>query len=281
MALIPPQGFRKTEGIHRRGLAADRPAAADVLVGTLYFSTDTNSLDRSDGSTWSTYSGSGGSPGPAGPTGLIGPPGLDGTDGNDGLTIVGPAGAQGIQGIQGIQGPQGPQGTLGPPGINADEIEYPYIIPGPQGPQGLQGTSGTPGTPGIQGVIGPQGYQGIQGYAGEDGYDGFSIVGPQGPQGPAGVGGAASFTKFTKDLGAADRSGTFDITGLSGLTVDKVVTVSQTADPIASKGNARDEFEMDFIQLTGYVVDAATIRVYWNCYNVVVGTYAFAYAVSG
>lgn len=89
-----------------------------------------------------------------------------------------------------------------------------------------------------------------------------------------------TFNAFTKDLGAARRSGTFDITGLSGLTADKHVTVIQTAAPIASKGNARDEFEMDRIELTGYVVDANTIRVFWQAPSVVVGTYAFAYLVS-
>lgn len=89
----------------------------------------------------------------------------------------------------------------------------------------------------------------------------------------------AGLTDFTKDLGNA-YSGTFDITGLSGLTPGKNVTVVQTAQAIASKGNARDEFEMSDIQLTGYVVDAATIRVYWNADDIVVGTYAFAYAVS-
>jgi hypothetical protein len=94
-------------------------------------------------------------------------------------------------------------------------------------------------------------------------------------------GGGLSYTKFTQDLGTAYRSGTFDLTGLSGLTADKVVNLVQTADAISSKGDARDEAEMDQIRLTGYVVDAATIRCYWQAPNVVVGTYAFAYAVSG
>lgn len=94
-------------------------------------------------------------------------------------------------------------------------------------------------------------------------------------------GGSGSFatTDFTKDLGAANYSGTFDITGLSGLTTNNNVTVMQTAKAISSKGNARDEPEMDQIQVTGYVVDANTIRCYWNCRSVVVGTYAFAYVV--
>ena len=96
-----------------------------------------------------------------------------------------------------------------------------------------------------------------------------------------GSGGSPTLTNFTKDLGVARRSGTFGITGLSGLTAEKNVVIVQTAAQISSKGNARDEFEMDSIQLTGYVVDAATIRAYWNSTSVVVGTYAFAYLVSG
>ena len=44
--------YRKTRGIIERGTAASRPAAADVLQGTLYFSTDTLVLERSTGSAW-------------------------------------------------------------------------------------------------------------------------------------------------------------------------------------------------------------------------------------
>jgi RNA polymerase sigma factor (sigma-70 family) len=57
MTLVPPQTFRKTDGIHRTGLAAARPAASDVLVGTLYASTDTGAVERSDGVTWTAYAG--------------------------------------------------------------------------------------------------------------------------------------------------------------------------------------------------------------------------------
>lgn len=56
---LTPVDYRKTANIHRKGLAADRPAAADVLPGTLYFSTDTNIVERSTGSTWEAYSGTG------------------------------------------------------------------------------------------------------------------------------------------------------------------------------------------------------------------------------
>ncbi len=38
-----------------RGTAASRPLATAVAPGTLYFSTDTTTTDRSDGTTWQTY----------------------------------------------------------------------------------------------------------------------------------------------------------------------------------------------------------------------------------
>ena len=49
------QGFRKADGIHRLGLAAERPGADTVLIGTLYHSTDLGVLERSDGTAWETY----------------------------------------------------------------------------------------------------------------------------------------------------------------------------------------------------------------------------------
>jgi len=55
MPLNPPQNFRKYISLHRRGLAANRPNAADVLPGTLYFSTDTLVLERSNGTIWESY----------------------------------------------------------------------------------------------------------------------------------------------------------------------------------------------------------------------------------
>lgn len=88
-----------------------------------------------------------------------------------------------------------------------------------------------------------------------------------------------TFSEFTVDLGASRCSGTFDITGLSGLVTDKPVQVWQTAAKITTKGDARDEGEMDTIQATGYVVSATVIRVYWWSPSTVVGTYAFGYLV--
>lgn len=90
-----------------------------------------------------------------------------------------------------------------------------------------------------------------------------------------------AFDLVSKDLGVSNRSGTFDITGLSGLTADKPVIIMQSASGIPSKGDARDEPEMDQIQATGYTVNTTTIRVYWWCPNVVVGTYEFEYLVGG
>jgi hypothetical protein len=53
---LSPADYRKTRYTHRRGTAAARPAAADVLAGTLYFSTDTLVLERSTGAAWESYS---------------------------------------------------------------------------------------------------------------------------------------------------------------------------------------------------------------------------------
>lgn len=125
--------------------------------------------------------------------------------------------------------------------------------------------------------MGPPGPQG------EDGLDGER--GPKGDTGATGAqgtsGGGLTFTALIKDLGVSNRSGSFDITGLAGLTADKQVLVSQSAAVIASKGNARDELEIEPIHATGYVVNSSTLRVYWNAANVVVGEYAFGYTVSG
>jgi hypothetical protein len=188
---------------------------------------------------------------------------------------MGAPGPQGLQGIAGTTGSTGPVGALGPQGLQGEEGDNGFSIPGPQGLQGSVGSQG------IQGIQGPWGFS----LVGEDGEEGMR--GPPGPTGPAGAGGGGgggAWTDFTKDLGVADRSGTFDITGLSGLTADKVVSIVQTMAQVSSRGNARDEFEFDPITLTGYVVDASTIRALWSCSggrSVAVGTYAFAYQVGG
>lgn len=90
------------------------------------------------------------------------------------------------------------------------------------------------------------------------------------------TGSSSTFTVITQDLGIG-RSGTFDITGLSGLTANKPVTVIQTNDPITSKGDATDEPEMDMIFAVGYTLDATSIRVTWQCSSIVAGEYTFGY----
>jgi collagen type VII alpha len=222
-----------------------------------------------------------------------GRPGIQGQTGATGNT--GASGADGLQGLRGLDGADGEDGPMGPPGIAGSAGAT-----GPAGADGVQGYIGRTGDDGDDGAIGPPGLAGSTGPTGPAGNDGYLIIrgndgeqgeegpmgppGPTGPTGPAGGGAGGAFTAFTKDLGVAERAGTFDITGLSGLTANKVVSIVQTMAQIASKGNARDEYEMDPITLTGYVVDAATIRALWACAggrNVAVGTYEFAYQVSG
>ena len=146
---------------------------------------------------------------------------------------------------------------------------------GMPGPAGVAGAAGSAGAAGATGPMGPPGMWGIDA---EEPSIPFIIPGPKGDTGAAG-GAGVGWTHFTQDLGAARCSGTFDITS-AGLTADQNVSVVQTARAISSKGNARDEFEMDNIECTSYVVDAVTMRVYWNSPSVSVGTYAFAYLVN-
>ena len=76
------------------------------------------------------------------------------------------------------------------------------------------------------------------------------------------------------------RSGSFTITApVAALPVGNRVRVQLTSGAIPSRGNARDEGEMDSITASGYVVDATTIRVYWNASGWVVGDYEFSFHV--
>lgn len=89
-----------------------------------------------------------------------------------------------------------------------------------------------------------------------------------------------TFHVVTKDLGTSRRSGTFDITGLSGLNAGATVRIMQADNPIGSKGDATDESEFDQIQVVGKAIDATTIRAHWWAPGVVVGDYNFAYSVA-
>ena len=115
------------------------------------------------------------------------------------------------------------------------------------------------------------------------GYGAAGAAGPQGPKGDKGDTGASggfALTAHVQDLGVGHQSGTFDITGLAGLTIGKLVTVQHTAAAVSSKGNARDEYSFSPVFATGYVVAADTIRVLWWAPGIVVGDVAFAWAVS-
>lgn len=188
MPLFPPQDYRKTEFTHRIGLAAARPAATDVLPGTLYFSTDTLILERSDGTAWSTYSPSG----TPGAQGVPGPPGIQGEQGEDGEYFLIP-GPIGNTGATGATGSQGPAGVAGPQGLDGEDGEPSYI----PGPQGVPGNTGATGAQGIQGPIGPPGLD-----AEEPEYP-YIIPGERGAAGSAAAGGVtgtylqSSFTVAT------------------------------------------------------------------------------------
>lgn len=64
-----------------RGLAADRPASADI--GSLYYATDAEEVHQWDGAAWVVY-GTAGPPGPQGEPGEPGPQGEQGPAGTDG-----------------------------------------------------------------------------------------------------------------------------------------------------------------------------------------------------
>jgi hypothetical protein len=278
MPLFPPQDYRNTANIHRRGLAANRPAAADVLPGTLYFSTDTLALERSDGTVWATYSPSGsagaqGAMGPMGPegesyedyslipgpTGNQGPPGTAGTS----LILVGPQGLDGedlepflVPGTQGPQGVQGIQGIQGPPGfaLDGEDIE-PFIIPGPKGDTGSAGSIGATGPAGVSGFA----------FDGEDGQDGFPIVGPTGPAGSGGAGNTGTATlDFGAFPGASDAS--VAVTGQASIVAGSIVQAwlrpEDTADHLA------DEHMVETINIfAGNIVDGTGFTIYGFNYS--------------
>lgn len=219
MALNPPQGYRKIAHVHRRSIQADRPAATDVLPGTLHFSTDTLVLARSNGAVWESFAGIGSVPGPTGPEGPEGPKGDTGDTGAQGLPgpvgstgpegpqgdtgPIGPAGPQGIQGVKGDTGNTGATGAQGPQGIQG--VKGDTGSQGPIGPQGLPGPTGATGPEGPQGDTGSTGATGAQGLQGPQGDEG--PIGPEGPEGPIGPEGPKGDTGDTGPQGPSGSVG--------------------------------------------------------------------------
>lgn len=101
-----------------RGTAAARPAATAVAPGTLYYSTDTQATDRSNGTTWETYSDAGSATGD-----VVGPGSatdnavarFDGTTGK----LIQNTSALTIADTGAITFPDGVKQTFNPDGTNA------------------------------------------------------------------------------------------------------------------------------------------------------------------
>jgi hypothetical protein len=120
---------------------AGAPANDGAGVGSLAWPGGT---DDGSGESWF--------PGPPGPQGPVGPPGSGGSGGGgmsppgiDGEDAEYPwviPGGAGPAGAAGATGPAGSPGSSGVPGLDADDPEYPYVIPGPQGPTGVAGPGG-------------------------------------------------------------------------------------------------------------------------------------------
>lgn len=90
----------------------------------------------------------------------------------------------------------------------------------------------------------------------------------------------AVITTIEKDLGyPAKYSGSFLITGLSGLTLNKQVVVQQACGPYTGKGDNSDESEVDVIQAVGFVLDGSTIKVHYNSSSLVGGNFKFNYLI--
>lgn len=105
-------------------------------------------------------------------------------------------------------------------------------------------------------------------------------VAPDGSGNVAVSGGSLSLTEVEVDLGSTPAtSGSFQITGLSGLVTDHHVLIRQAVGPYTGKGTLADEFEMDVVNVAGKVASASSIQCYWSTDSIVRGNFKFAYAV--
>lgn len=95
-----------------------------------------------------------------------------------------------------------------------------------------------------------------------------------------GTAGETVLTTVEKSLGNVPRtSGKFTITGLSGLTTNKPVSITQAVGPYTGKGTLADEAEMDGVTVSASVTSATTITAYWNSARRVKGNFKFNYFV--
>lgn len=200
--------------------------------------------------------GAPGQKGDKGDRGQAGDPGRDGEDGRDG--VDGTPGTAGSAGTPGAAGATGSKGDQGDPGRDGDD--------------GRDGLDGAPGQPGAKGDRGDSGRDGVDG---EDGRDG--LPGAVGATGASGGGGSSAIAvAVAVNLGTVPLwSGSFDITGLSGLTLNAPVLVStgvNTSDPTESE---------EQIAASGIAISTTTVRVYWESLNgPVYGTRTFNYLVA-
>lgn len=220
--------------------------------------------------------GATGATGPAG-SGSAAPPGLSLSQINATLArpmLPGPVGATGATGDTGPTGPAG-SGTASspmPPGLTAGQILA--LIPNPiiPGPPGQAGSVGATGATGASGA-------GLQGPPGRPGFDAPRMVipgppGATGPTGPAGVSGAIMATATVNFGTVAQTSGTFQITGLSGLVLNTPVEVSMavnTADPTESE---------QLCAITGIATSTSVITCYWNAIDLMQGSRTVQYLIA-
>lgn len=84
------------------------------------------------------------------------------------------------------------------------------------------------------------------------------------------------------DLGnIAKHSGSFNVSG-GPFTAAKQVVILQAAGPYSNKGTREDEAEMDVLSVVAYVLNATTLKAFWNCApkgGPVKGAFKFGYVL--
>ena len=180
-----PDSVRVSSAI-ANGQFALMAAAADVVrvrASAWTSGTATVTLASSAGLRLAEWQAAG-SVGPTGPAGSVGPPGPSGLDADEPEYQYVVPGREGVAGPTGPTGAAGLPGPQGPSGLDAEESEIVISIPG------RDGVSGPSGPAGPAGAAGPPGPSGLDADESEiviplPGRDGAS--GPVGPQGPPGI----------------------------------------------------------------------------------------------